>query len=182
MTAGADDSVTARARRIRLALFDVDGVLTDGRILISDDGRETRAFHVRDGLGLKLLRRAGVEVGIISARRSALVETRMRELDVPHVLQGCRDKAAALADLADELKLAPADVAFTGDDLADLPAMAAAGLAVAVSDAHPAVTQRAHWVTQLPGGRGAAREVCDLILTAQGKLEAIVEQALAPAP
>ncbi len=169
MTVAADDSVMARARGIRVAVFDVDGVLTDGRILLSDDGRESRAFHVRDGLGLKLLRQAGVEVAIISARRSALVENRMRDLDIPHVMQGRGDKAAALDELLATLSLEPHQAAFTGDDLPDLEAMAAAGLAVAVADAHPAVTARAHWRTNLPGGAGAAREVCDLILLAQDR-------------
>lgn len=159
----------ARARDIRLAVFDVDGVLTDGRILFSDDGRESRAFHVRDGLGLKLLREAGIEVALISARRSALVEYRMRELDIPHLLQGRHDKRAALDELLDGLSLERRQAAFTGDDLPDLEVMAAAGLAIAVADAHPAVTEHAHWRTALAGGSGAAREVCDLILRAQGK-------------
>lgn len=167
MTLRADDSVMARARGIRLAAFDVDGVLTDGRILISDEGRESRAFHVRDGLGLKLLRQAGVEVAVISARRSTLVEHRMRELDITRLLQGRHDKAAALDELLDELSLERREAAFTGDDLPDLEVMAAAGLAVAVADAHPLVAERAHWRTELPGGSGAAREVCDLILKAR---------------
>lgn len=170
MTLPASESLMARARGVRVAVFDVDGVLTDGRILLSDDGRESRAFHVRDGLGLKLLRKAGVEVAIISARRSALVEHRMRELAVPHVLQGRDDKAAALEELLGELSLSAEQAAFTGDDLPDLAAMATAGLAVAVADAHPAVAARAHWQTTLPGGSGAAREVCDLILHARGDL------------
>lgn len=181
MTNRPDDSVMARARRVTLAVFDVDGVLTDGRIFISDDGREIRAFSVRDGLGLKLLRRAGIEVAIISARQSPLVERRMRELGVPHVLQGRNDKADALAELREELQLEPQATAFTGDDLPDLSAMQSAGLAVAVADAHPAVTARAHWVTAAGGGAGAAREVCDLLLTAHGKLDDTVEGFLATA-
>lgn len=182
MTPGADDKVMARARRVRLAVFDVDGVLTDGRILLSDDGRESRAFHVRDGLGLKLLRAAGIEVAIISARRSRLVEKRMTELGVPHVIQGSDDKRAALDRLLDELGLGPDECAYTGDDLPDLAVMRRAGLALAVADAHPAVTARAHWVTRKPGGAGAAREVCDLLLAAQDKLDGIIETSLAPAP
>lgn len=170
MTPAADESVMARARGIRLAVFDVDGVLTDGRIVLSDDGRESRAFHVRDGLGFKLLRQSGLEVAVISARRSALVENRMRELDVSHVLQGRHDKAAALDELLGLLSLERDQASFTGDDLPDLDAMAAAGLAIAVADAHPSVKARAHWQTGLPGGAGAAREVCDLILLAQDKL------------
>lgn len=169
MTPPADDSVMARARGIRLAVFDVDGVLTDGRIFLSDDGHESRAFHVRDGLGLKLLRQAGIEVALISARRSTLVEHRMRELDITRLLQGRHDKAAALDELLDELSLARREAAFTGDDLPDLEVMDAAGLAIAVADAHPLVAERAHWRTRLPGGWGAAREVCDLILHAQNK-------------
>lgn len=169
MTPAADDSVMARARGIRVAVFDVDGVLTDGVILLSDDGRESRSFHVRDGLGLKLLGQAGIQVAVISARRSVLVEQRMQELDVAHVLQGRRDKAAALDELLDDLSLERHQAAFTGDDLPDLGAMAAAGLAVAVADAHPVVASKAHWRTARPGGAGAAREVCDLILHAQGR-------------
>lgn len=169
MTPPADDSVMARARGIRLAIFDVDGVLTDGRIVLSDDGHESRAFHVRDGLGLKLLRQAGIEVALISARRSALVEHRMRELDITRLLQGRQDKAAALDELLEELSLEHGETAFTGDDLPDLEVMAAVGLAIAVADAHPLVADRAHWRTGQPGGSGAAREVCDLILHAQNK-------------
>lgn len=169
----------ARARRVRLAVFDVDGVLTDGRLWLSDDGRETRAFNVRDGLGLKLLRGAGIEVAIISARRSRLVENRMSELGVPHVMQGQRDKAAAFDELLENLGLGPESAAFTGDDLPDLPVMQRAGLSVAVADAHAAVISRAHWVTRSPGGAGAVREVCDLVLSAQGKLDGILEKALA---
>lgn len=171
----------ARARGVRLAIFDVDGVLTDGRIFLTDDGREARAFHVRDGLGLKLLREAGIEVGIISARRSPLVETRMKELGVPHLLQGRRDKVEALRELLRETGLPPERAAFTGDDLPDLQVMRRAGLGVAVADAHPAVTARADWVTAARGGRGAVREVCDLLLAAQDKLDEIVERSVAPA-
>ena len=169
----------ARARRVRLAVFDVDGVLTDGRIWLSDDGREARAFHVRDGLGLKLLRQGGIEVAIISARQSSLVERRMAELGVPHVIQGRHDKGAAFADLLDDLGLEPEAAAFVGDDLPDLQVMERAGLAVAVADAHAAVISRAHWITHSPGGSGAAREICDLLLSAQGKLDGILDEALA---
>lgn len=158
----------ARAARIRVAVFDVDGTLTDGRLWYGEDGRETKVFHVHDGLGLKRLQANGVQVAIITARISHPVALRAEELDIAHVYQGQGDKRGCLLELLDALKLAPEQAAFVGDDLPDLPAMRIAGLAVAVANAHPWVSEQAHWQTRLGGGRGAAREVCDLILHAQG--------------
>jgi 3-deoxy-D-manno-octulosonate 8-phosphate phosphatase (KDO 8-P phosphatase) len=162
----------ARAAKIRLAVFDVDGTLTDGRLWYGEDGHETKVFHVHDGLGLKRLQAHGVQVAIITARISHPVALRAEELDIAHVYQGQSDKRACLNDLLDALQLTPEQAAFVGDDLPDLPPMGVVGLAVAVADAHPWVSERAHWCTQRGGGRGAAREVCDLILHAQGKSDA----------
>ena len=162
----------ARAAGIRLAVFDVDGTLTDGRLYYGEDGRETKVFFVQDGLGLKRLQVHGVQVAIISARISHPVALRAEELGIAHVYQGQGDKRACLLELLDALRLAPAQAAFVGDDLPDLPAMRVAGLAVAVANAHPWVIEQAHWTTRRPGGQGGAREVCDLLLHAQGRTDA----------
>ena len=164
--------VIARAAKIRVAAFDVDGTLTDGRLWYGEDGRETKVFHVHDGLGLKRLQANGVQVAIITARISHPVALRAEELGIAHVYQGQGDKRACLEDLLEALGFAPEQSAFIGDDLPDLPPMRLAGLAVAVANAHPWVAEAAHWQTRLPGGMGAAREACDLILHAQGKSEA----------
>ena len=161
--------ILERAARIRLAVFDVDGTLTDGRLWYGEDGRETKVFHVHDGLGLKRLQANGVQVAIITARISHPVALRAEELDIAHVYQGQSDKRACLRELLDALNLAPEQAAFTGDDLPDLPPMRMVGLAVAVANAHPWVAEQAHWRTRLGGGLGAAREVADMILVAQGK-------------
>ena len=161
----------ARAARIRLAVFDVDGTLTDGRLWYGEDGRETKVFHVHDGLGLKLLQSHGVEVALITARISHPVALRAEELNIAHVYQGQRDKLACFRELLTALGLEAEQAAFIGDDLPDLPPMRQAGLAVAVANAHPWVAEQAHWRTAKSGGLGAAREVCDLILLAQGKAE-----------
>jgi 3-deoxy-D-manno-octulosonate 8-phosphate phosphatase (KDO 8-P phosphatase) len=162
----------ARAAGIRLAVFDVDGTLTDGRLWYNEDGHEIKVFHVHDGLGLKQLQANGVQVAIISARISHPVALRADELDITHVYQGQNDKRTCLLELLDALQLTPEQAAFVGDDLPDLPPMHIAGLAVAVADAHPWVVEDAHWQTRHAGGLGAAREVCDLILFAQGKSDA----------
>jgi len=161
--------VLARAAKVRLAVFDVDGTLTDGRLWYAEDGHETKVFHVHDGLGLKRLMANGVQVAIISARISHPVALRAEELDIAHVYQGQGDKRACLSQLLEALALAPDEVAFVGDDLPDLPPMRMVGLAVAVANAHPWVAEQAHWRTNLAGGQGAAREVADMILVAQGK-------------
>jgi len=164
--------ILARAAKIRLVAFDVDGTLTDGRLWYGEDGRETKVFHVHDGLGLKRLQANGVQVALITARISHPVALRAEELDIAHVYQGQGDKRACLLELLDALHLTPEQAAFVGDDLPDLPPMRLAGLAVAVANAHPWVVEQAHWQTRLGGGMGAAREVCDLILQAQGRSDA----------
>ena len=164
--------ILARAAKIRLAVFDVDGTLTDGRLWYGEDGRETKVFHVHDGLGLKRLQANGVQVALITARISHPVALRAEELDIAHVYQGQGDKRACLLELLDALQLAPEQAAFVGDDLPDLAPMRLAGLAVAVANAHPWVIEQAHWRTGKRGGEGAAREVCDLLLEARGNGDA----------
>jgi 3-deoxy-D-manno-octulosonate 8-phosphate phosphatase (KDO 8-P phosphatase) len=183
---GIDEAMLARAAKIRLACFDVDGTLTDGRLLYDGayDGtcdnaansaaqprsRETKAFHVHDGQGLVLLRKAGIEVALITARHSAAAERRGRELGV-RVYIGSSDKLAQVDSLCAELGIARDAVAFMGDDLPDVPAMRAVGLAVAPGNAHAWTASAAHWRTRTGAGAGAARELCDLILVAQEKLQ-----------
>ena len=159
-----------RAARVRLAIFDVDGVLTDGRLWYSEDGHELKAFHVHDGLGLKCLRASGIEVAIITSRISHLVAQRMAELGVVHVYQGQEDKRVCFDQLLHALQIDAGQCAYTGDDLPDLAVMNQVGFAVAVANAHHSIRDRAHWTTSMEGGAGAVREVCDLILAAQGKL------------
>lgn len=171
--AGVPAAVVARAAGVRLAAFDVDGTLTDGRLWYGEDGRELKAFHVHDGHGLKLLRAHAIEVAIISARISHTVSLRAEELGIVHVYQGQRDKRACLLDLAAALGLQAAQCAMVGDDTADRDAMEVCGLAVAVADAHPALAAAAHWHTRRGGGAGAVREVCDLLLAAQGRAVAV---------
>jgi 3-deoxy-D-manno-octulosonate 8-phosphate phosphatase (KDO 8-P phosphatase) len=152
--------------RIRLLVLDVDGVLTDGRLWFGADGEALKAFHVRDGAGIKAALAAGIEVAIISGRRSAAVERRAAELGLRHVQQGCEDKGAALRTLAATLGVPLTAVACVGDDTPDLAMLALAALPVAVADAHPAVLAAARHVTRAAGGAGAVREVCDLLLGA----------------
>jgi 3-deoxy-D-manno-octulosonate 8-phosphate phosphatase (KDO 8-P phosphatase) len=154
---------------LRLLVLDVDGVLTDGRLWFGPDGEELKVFHVRDGFGIKAVQRAGLEVGVISGRRSAAVERRCAELGVRHLRQGCEDKVAALRELLALTGIAPEHAVAIGDDSPDLPVLAIVGLPVAVADAHPDVRAAARYVTQLPGGHGAVREVCDLLVEAAGQ-------------
>lgn len=167
-------SVRERAARIRLACFDVDGVLTDGKLWYSDSGSEMKAFHVHDGLGLQLLRDHGLEVVLITARESQLVVSRARELGIEHVYQNQKNKLDTFNLLLESFEFHADQVAYTGDDLPDLPVLCRAGLATAVANAHSWVKQHSHWITRHSGGNGAVREVCDLILAAQGKSEALL--------
>lgn len=164
------DSLKTRAADIRLLVLDVDGVLTDGRLHITARGEETKVFHVRDGAGIVQLLRIGVQVAVISGRNSPAVERRMHELGVTWIRQGVDNKLAALQELLTVLAIGPQAVACVGDDTPDLPLLEVARLAVAVADAHPTAKAAAHYVTELGGGLGAVREVCDLIL--QARLEA----------
>ncbi len=157
----------ARARSVRLVLFDVDGVLTDGRIIVLADGNEARAFHSRDGLGIRLGQSAGLRFGVVSGRRTAIVERRARELDFVAVRQGVADKGECVREISGGLGVALHEVCFVGDDVVDLPAMRLAGLAAAPADADPTVLDQAHLVAGSGGGRGAVREIVDFILRSQ---------------
>lgn len=163
--------ILQRAASIKLAVFDVDGVLTDGRLWYAADGSELKAFHAHDGAGMKRLAAAGIEIAVITARTSHVVSVRMAELGIVHVYQGRADKLVCFEHLIKALQLSPAEACYTGDDVVDLPAMQRAGLSIAPANAHPYVRERALWRTRLGGGNGAAREVCDLLLAAQGKLD-----------
>lgn len=170
------DELKARASAIRLAIFDVDGVLTNGSLHYTEEGREHKAFHARDGLGMKMLMKEGITVAIITGRTSAVVSYRMTELGIDHVYQGSDDKLETFQSLLRALQLDPAHVAMMGDDIVDLPIMNRVGLAMAPADAHPAVVAVTDWQSSLDGGRGSAREACDLILTAQGKMGRILDR------
>ena len=152
---------------IGLIAFDVDGVFTDGRFYLSDDGIETKAFHTQDGYGIRQLIKAGIAVAVISGRQSGAVEKRMAELDVPHVVLGCKDKVAAMNKLAAELGVAIANCAFVGDDMPDLPLLEHVGFSVAVANAVAPLQEKCDYVTRKPGGFGAVREVCDLVIAAR---------------
>jgi 3-deoxy-D-manno-octulosonate 8-phosphate phosphatase (KDO 8-P phosphatase) len=160
--------IERRAARIKLVLMDCDGVLTDGRITLLGDGDEEKSFHTRDGHGIVLLHRAGLQTGIISGRKSSLVERRARELGMKYVRQGTWNKVQDFEDVLKEADVDEKEVAFIGDDVTDAPLMRRSELAVAVADATAETKQSAHYITQLPGGFGAVREVCELVLKAQG--------------
>jgi 3-deoxy-D-manno-octulosonate 8-phosphate phosphatase (KDO 8-P phosphatase) len=164
--------VLTRAAAVRLLVLDVDGVLTDGRLYFNAHGEELKCFHVRDGAGIVQLKRAGIEIGVISGRNSPMVERRMSELGVTRVRQGVDDKLAVLREWLAELNLNTDAIACIGDDAAEVPLLKVARLAVAVADAHPVARENAHYVTQASGGLGAVRELCDLILKAQSALKA----------
>ena len=168
--------ILARAKNIKLVIFDVDGVLTDGSIIIGDDGEEYKAFHSRDGHGMKLLQYTGVEIGIITGRTSQVVEHRMTSLGINHVYQGQKVKLPAFEALLEQLDLTADQCAYVGDDWVDLAIMTRVGLAIAVQDADPVVKKHAHWTTPAKGGKGAAREVCELIMEGQGTLQDQIER------
>ena len=172
------DSLQKIAMNIRLVLLDVDGVLTDGRLLIGEDGTESKAFNTRDGHGIKMLQQTGIEVGIITGRTSGSVKHRAADLRVKHLYQGREDKLSVLKELLTKLALQPTQAAFVGDDVVDLPAMLQVGLAVAVNDAHELVKEHAHWVTPSAGGHGAVREVCEMIMRAQGTYATTIQSYL----
>lgn len=170
--------ILERAKRIKLVIFDVDGVLTDGSLYLCDDGQEIKAFHSRDGHGMKMLRETGVEIGIITGRTSRVVSHRMESLGIRHVYQGRLEKLPAYLSLINDLGLQDDEVAYVGDDVVDLPIMLRVGLAVAVQDAHVWVKKHSHWQAPSGGGRGAARDVCELIMEAQGSLTGMLNKYL----
>ena len=169
-----------RARRVRLVGFDVDGTLTDGRLWFDDAGVESKAFHVQDGLGLRLLEDAGITVAIVTARESAAARARARDLRLQHVFTAVKDKRACLATLGEQLGIGLDSAAYFGDDLPDLCLFGAVALAGAPGDAHPWVREHAHWTSRAGGGYGAAREFCDLILDAQDRRASILARYGAP--
>lgn len=159
--------IIEKAKRIRLLICDVDGVLTSGLLYFDAKGEALKAFNVRDGLGLKLLQQHGIAVAIISARQSAIVAARMQELGVEHVYQGQANKLLAYQELCTKLKLSASQIAYIGDDLPDIPVLQQVALAITVPDAPQQVKAHAAWITQAAGGNGAVREVCDVLLSSQ---------------
>lgn len=168
-------NITRKAKKIKLLILDVDGVLTDGKLFFDEQGREYKSFHVQDGHGIKLLRQSGVEVAVISGRKSTPVALRMENLGIKYVYQGQEDKVAAFNGIMKKLAINPEQVAHMGDDLPDLPIMCRVGLSIAVNDANLAVKDYADWCTVLPGGLGAVREVCDFIMQVQGNLDDVIK-------
>lgn len=173
-----DDNLTERARKIKLAVFDVDGVMTDGSLYYDDKGSELKAFNILDGLGIKLLQKSGVSVAIITGRSSVIVAKRAKEINVDLLIQGREDKLTALNEIVTQLQLSLAEVAYLGDDLPDLPAIRAVGLGMAVPNGSNFVKKMATGITEMPGGKGAVREFCELIMHAQGTLSQSLEEYL----
>ena len=164
-------TVRERAAKVKLIAFDIDGVMTDGKLYYSDDGRELKAFNTLDGQGLRFLRQAGVELAIITGRDSGAVTARAKNLDIHHLFQGVADKHACMSALLARLDLDWSEAAYMGDDVVDLPTMQACAFSAAPDNAHPTVRAKADFVSAHRGGEGAVREVCDLLLAArQGKL------------
>lgn len=171
-------AILNKARSIRLLALDVDGVLTDGKLYFSATGDELKAFNILDGHGIKLLRNAGIEVALITGRNSPLTARRAKDLGIVYLLQGREDKKEALLELCTTLSVHLNQVAYVGDDLPDLGAIRACGLGICVANAHESLKQHADYCTTLKGGEGAVREVCDLILTGQEKLDSIIARYL----
>lgn len=168
-----DNDFFERLANIKLLVCDVDGVFSDGRIYLGNDGEELKAFHTRDGYGVKALVSHGVTVAVITGRRSSIVENRMKALNVAHIIQGEENKSVALASLMKSLGLSADEVATVGDDMPDTGMFTHAAIKIAVADAHPFVTKQANWITTLPGGFGAVREISDTILQAKGVTDGI---------
>lgn len=173
------DQAADRAARVRLMIFDVDGILTDGSLHYGADGEAIKTFNVLDGHGIKLLQRAGVDTAIISARKSDIVARRASDLGIVHVFQGAHDKRTAFAELLETSHLTADQCGFIGDDVIDLPILMQVAFSASVPNGHAEVRSRVHYVTQAQGGRGAARELCDFILRAQGRYEASIAPYLA---
>ncbi len=174
MSTNYPPAILAAAKKIKLLLLDVDGVLTDGRLYYGNSGEELKAFNIQDGLGIKLLQRGGIQVGIITGRRSTLLERRAEELTISPIIQGREDKWSALNEILEGMDISPEEIAFMGDDLPDLAVINRVGLGVTPANANSAVANQAHWQTEKCGGDGAVREVAELILGAQKKLESLL--------
>ena len=170
--------IAERARRIKLLVLDVDGVLTDGRLFIGSGGEILKAFHTHDGHGIKMLQQSGTACAVLTARDDAAVGTRVAQLGIRHYFKGVHDKKTAYAALREEAGVSEEACAFVGDDVIDLPVMTRCGLPVAVENAHGFVKQHARWITHKSGGAGAVREVCDLLMHAQGHLQSALAEYL----
>jgi len=174
----SEQEIHDKAKAVKLVIFDVDGVLTDGSLFFGDDGQEYKAFNSLDGHGMKMLQESGVRIAIITGRTSEVVRHRMNNLKVNLVYQGQLDKLPAYRQVLADLNLQPHEVAYVGDDVVDLPVMLRVGLAISVENAHPLAKQHAHWVTPHIGGKGAARDVCEMIMRAQGHFEQRMQEYL----
>lgn len=174
-----DAALRERASKIRMLVLDVDGVLTDGRLYFDHAGNEMKAFNTRDGMGMKALQQCGIEVAVITGRKSGAVAQRMQQLAVQHVYQGREDKLKAFLHLLKTTGLDAEQICFAGDDWIDIPVLLRAGLAVTVADAEDRVKDQAHWITSRKGGDGAVREICNLIMIAQDKEQTFVDKILA---
>jgi 3-deoxy-D-manno-octulosonate 8-phosphate phosphatase (KDO 8-P phosphatase) len=162
------DALYTKAKKIKLLLLDVDGVLTDNRLIYGDDGQEYKAFYTRDGHAMVLIQKSGIEIGIITGRTSELVKKRMQDLKVKHLYQGVPDKLPTFEALMQSLNLDPEDVAYMGDDILDLPILSRVGLSACPKDSDPEVISRVDFISQFDGGRGAVREFCEFIMKTQG--------------
>jgi 3-deoxy-D-manno-octulosonate 8-phosphate phosphatase (KDO 8-P phosphatase) len=165
-----------KAKDVRLLILDVDGVLTDGKIIYTDGGEEIKSFNVKDGHGLKLLMRAGIEVAVITGRRSRVVEHRCKDLGISCVFQGCKDKIEAYHRLLKEKNLTDDEVGFVGDDLTDIPVLERVGFSATVADGTEEVKQRVHYVARAKGGEGAVREICEAICKLQNKWDEVTQR------
>jgi len=171
----SEKEILSRAKRIRLVLMDVDGVLTNGSIIYYEKNKDVKAFNAKDGLGIEMLHLIGIKTGIISGRLSPIVEYRAKELRINEISQGVMEKSSNFANILQKYSLDKEEVLYIGDDLIDLPILLQVGLSVAVADAHPEVKERVHWICQCPGGQGAVREVADLLIKAQGRRDEVLQ-------
>jgi len=175
-----DPLLLERAASIRMLVLDVDGVLTDGKLYFDNNGNEMKAFSTRDGLGMRCLQLCGIELALITGRKSEIVDRRAKQLGIKHVYQGCHDKRDAFNHLLKKTGIDEQQVCYAGDDWIDLPVLERVGLAVTVPDADKIMKDRVHWVTSHRGGKGAVREICDLVLAAQGLDKKVFEEILKP--
>jgi 3-deoxy-D-manno-octulosonate 8-phosphate phosphatase (KDO 8-P phosphatase) len=172
------ENISGKAAKVRLVIFDVDGVLTTGNLIYRPNGSESKTFHAHDGVGLRMLLKTGIEVGVITGRTSDVVAKRMQDLGIEHVYQGCMDKVIPYEELKQKLQLNDEQIAYVGDDLPDLPLLRRAGLGITVVNAPPVMHEHAMMVTKTAGGHGAAREVCEMIMRAQGSYDAAIQSYL----
>jgi 3-deoxy-D-manno-octulosonate 8-phosphate phosphatase (KDO 8-P phosphatase) len=172
------DKIIEKAKSIRLVIFDVDGVLSTGALTYGPNETEAKTFHVHDGMGMRMLLKSGVQIGIITARNSSVVTKRMQDLEIVHVYQGSADKVPAYEDLKKKLNIQDHQIAYVGDDLPDLPLLKRVGLSITVPNAPLIMREHTHMTTHKKGGKGAAREVCELIMHAQNSYAALLQTYL----